>query len=300
MMIRGKTPRWAAAVVAGLIWICAPAEAAAQSCDRTCLEGLMTAYLEALGANDPSSLPLADNVRFTEDTVELSVGEGLWQTATRVRPYRIDIVDVAQSAVGTHTIVEEENQPAMYQVRLGIEGRRIAEIETMVVRGAEEGMLFDVSGLASPSPAMTYMPGDAERDSREEMIEIALHYPAGLRAGSFVEVDAPFASGAYRLENGVRMAGPGCTFGQGCEDIKAQRIPKLAQLTDRVAAVDEEMGIVWLRMDFGPGSVFGRGGDSGTPSSLNVWEMFKVYGGEIHAVEAFMEVMPWGTPSGWD
>lgn len=132
------------------------------------------------------------------------------------------------------------------------------------------------------------------------MIRIALHYPAGLRAGSFVQAGAAFAPGAYRLENGVRMAGPGCTFGQGCEDIKAQRIPTLSQLTDRVGAVDEEMGIVWLRMDFGPGSVFGRGGDSGTQSSLIVWEMFKVYGGEIHAVEAFMEVMPWGTPSGWD
>jgi hypothetical protein len=31
-----------------------------------------------------------------------------------------------------------------------------------------------------------------------------------------------------------------------------------------------------------------------------VWEAFKVYGGEIHAVEAFMRVMPATTPSGWD
>jgi hypothetical protein len=31
-----------------------------------------------------------------------------------------------------------------------------------------------------------------------------------------------------------------------------------------------------------------------------VWEAFKVYGGQIHAVEAFMRVMPATTPSGWD
>ncbi len=31
-----------------------------------------------------------------------------------------------------------------------------------------------------------------------------------------------------------------------------------------------------------------------------VWEAFKVYGGQIQAVEAFMKNMPLGTPSGWD
>jgi hypothetical protein len=31
-----------------------------------------------------------------------------------------------------------------------------------------------------------------------------------------------------------------------------------------------------------------------------VWEAFKVYGGEIHGVEAFMKVMPVAAPSGWD
>jgi|WetSurMetagenome_2_1015567.scaffolds.fasta_scaffold478691_1 hypothetical protein len=34
--------------------------------------------------------------------------------------------------------------------------------------------------------------------------------------------------------------------------------------------------------------------------SLIVWEFFKIYGGEIHAVEAFMLGMFRGTPSGWD
>jgi hypothetical protein len=38
----------------------------------------------------------------------------------------------------------------------------------------------------------------------------------------------------------------------------------------------------------------------GSNNSLIVWEAFKVYGGQIHAVEAFMEVMPAGSGSGWD
>jgi len=31
-----------------------------------------------------------------------------------------------------------------------------------------------------------------------------------------------------------------------------------------------------------------------------VWEAFKVYGGQIHAVEAFMRNTPVGSVSGWD
>ena len=34
--------------------------------------------------------------------------------------------------------------------------------------------------------------------------------------------------------------------------------------------------------------------------TLVVWEAFKIYGGKIHAVEAFMKNMPQGTLSGWD
>ena len=49
-------------------------------------------------------------------------------------------------------------------------------------------------------------------------------------------------------------------------------------------AVDERMGIVWLRMAWG---VREEGGDQ-----LTVWETFKVYDGQIHAVEAFMRILP--------
>lgn len=65
-------------------------------------------------------------------------------------------------------------------------------------------------------------------------------------------------------------------------------------MTYRVAAVDEDLGIVLLNMNFGPGSTRTPG------DSLMVWEAFKVYRGQIHAVEAFMKNMPADTTSGWD
>jgi hypothetical protein len=90
------------------------------------------------------------------------------------------------------------------------------------------------------------------------------------------------------------MAGPGCSFLEGCTNIREQCIPTLAGIQARVAAVDEEAGIVWLRMNFGPGSLMRGAGE------LSVWEMFKIYDGRIQAVEAFMETVPADTPFGWE
>jgi hypothetical protein len=61
-----------------------------------------------------------------------------------------------------------------------------------------------------------------------------------------------------------------------------------------VLAVDEELGVTLLRINFGRADRYGVG------NALMVWEAFKVYGGQIHAVEAFMKIMPADAGSGWD
>jgi hypothetical protein len=265
------------------------------ACDRDCLRGITTQYLNALVAHNPNAVPVASNVRFTEDTVESKLGESpLWKNATKLRPFRFDILDVRQGVAATQAIVEESGSPVMLMLRLKVVDRKITEVETQVTRSKEEGSIFDVEALKTPSKAMLMTPEASERNTREEAVKIAEHYPAGLKTGSFVTVDAPFAADAYRFENGRLMAGPGCTFMPGCVEIKSQKIPTLSEIKYRVAAVDEDLGIVLLRMDFGKGS-------SRVPGdTLMVWEAFKVYGGQIHAVEAFMKNMPTGTPSGWD
>jgi len=269
--------------------------AEAATCDRECLAGFVTGYLNAMLAHSPSSLPLAGNVRFTEDTVEMRMGDSpLWRNASRLRPYRLDILDAREGVAASQDIVEEAGKPVMLMLRLKIAGGKIAEVETQVTRNKTEGSLFNPDALKSPGGAMLQFLGDSERNTRADMIRIAESYPAGLKAGSFVAANVPFAPGAYRLENGNLMAGPGCTWRPGCEDIKGQHIPTLAGITTRVAAVDEYLGIVLLRMDFGAGSTRVPG------DALMVWEAFKIYGGQIHAVEAFMKNMPLGTPSGWD
>lgn len=283
-----------ALMLAAALLVAAPARSDATGCDRACLRGIITQYLAALVVHDPSRLPVAKNVRFTEDSVEKHLGEGLWQTADALRPFRQDVLDVRQAIAGTHAIVEEHGAPVMLVLRLKIVSGTITEVETMVVRNRAEGLIFEPDALKAASPAMNIVPIPAQRTKREAAIRIAERYPMGLRDGSFVRADVPFADGAYRLEGGRLMAGPGCAFLPGCDNIRTQRIPTLPAITWQVAAVDEDLGIVWLWENFGKGSV-------PTPNmALVAWEMFKVYGGQIHAVEAFMKQMPDGTARGWN
>ena len=91
-----------------LVWSLAGNAAA---CDRECLRGHITQYLHALIAHDHSSLPLAEDVRFTENSVEEELGAGLWRTATKLRGYRQDFIDEREGVVGSHVVLEESGAP---------------------------------------------------------------------------------------------------------------------------------------------------------------------------------------------
>ena len=67
-------------------------------------------------------------------------------------------------------------------------------------------------------------------------------------------------------------------------------IPTLFGITHRVIAVDEQLGVVAMRMNFGPGSLFEGKGE------LDIWHSFKIYDGQIQAAEAHCrQVPPLGT-----
>src|SRR6185295_8661408 len=187
-------------------------EASAADCDRACLKNMMTTYLNALVARDPSKAPLAPNVRFTEDSKDLKIGEGFWKTATRLGDYRQDFIDVKEQVVASHVIVEESGRPAKYTARLKVSDGKITEIETLVVSGGDR-----TAGGANlvTRPDMGVEPPAGQKNKREELIRIADFYPKGLTIGGFDKVDAPFAKDAFRIENGMVMAGPGCGGGRG-------------------------------------------------------------------------------------
>src|SRR5262245_29908157 len=87
------------------------------ACDRECLRGFVTQYLNAMVAHNPGMLSTAANVKFTEDTQTLKLGEGLWKGVSGIRPYRQDFIDVRQGTTVSHIIAEENGMPVMLVLR---------------------------------------------------------------------------------------------------------------------------------------------------------------------------------------
>jgi hypothetical protein len=272
------------------VWgVTANAVQSATTCDRECLRGKVTQLLYAFLKHDVSGLPVAGTLRVTEDAVEKPLAKvGLVNTVTRLRGFRQDIIDERAGVAGADVVVEETGAPVLLVVRLKVVAGKLTEVELVATRSRAEGLIFNIDGLSAPSEVMNYAPRPEQLSTRDEAVKAALHYPAGLNAAkTFADVNAPFAADAYRYENGQVMAGPDCKFAPGCQNISTQSLAifnRLGDVQTRVVAVDERMGIVWLRMAWG---VRERGGDQ-----LTVWEAFKVYDGKIHAVEAFMRILP--------
>jgi hypothetical protein len=282
--------------IVGLLLVCfawgaatSAAQPTAATCDRECLRGKLTQLLYALVKHDVRGLPVADTLRVTEDAVEKPLGKvGLVNTVTRLRGFRQDIIDERAGVAAALVVAEETGAPVLLVARLKVVADTLTEIELVATRSRAEGLIFNIDGLSAPSAVMNYAPRPEQLATRDEAIKAALHYPEGLNAAkTFAAVNAPFAPNAYRYENGQVMAGPDCKFAPGCQNISTQSLAIFERLGDvqtRVIAVDERMGIVLLRMAWG---VRERGGDQ-----LTVWEAFKVYDGQIHAVEAFMRILP--------
>jgi hypothetical protein len=283
-LILWSSATWAAAQPAG-------APAAVAACDRECLRGKVAEVLYALAEHDVSKLAVAPNLRVTEDAVEKPLDKvGLVRSVTKLRGYRQDIIDERAGQAVAGAMVEESGAPVILVVRVKVDGQqKISELELVATRGRADGMLFNVDAYSgAPAKAMNIAPRPDQLASREQAIEIAMHYPRGLsNAKTLNAVGTPLAKDAYRLENGNLMAGPGCTFVPGCADMGGQSLKifeRLGRVTVRDIVVDERMGIVIMRLSWnasGPGS-----------DKLTAWEMFKVYDGQIHMVQAYMRVFP--------
>lgn len=267
------------------------APALAEDCDRACLTDMITQYVDALVAQDPSTLPLADNFRYTEDSKALELGEGIWQTATGKDPFRQDYLDTEKQIAATHVVIREGENQALYSVLLHLEDKKINGIETLVQRITPESR-FQPTELGAPIRGLNDKIPAGKKQSRESMIKTALTYTEGLRVGSFTDGGTLFASETYRVENGVVTAGGGC--GRGDCGMYAQYITLHPSILASVAAVDEENGIVLLWMNFGhAGNSYGEG------NSLVTFEAFKVWGDEIHSINAFFRGLPISTSRFW-
>ena len=281
---------WSSTALAATHPARAPA-APAPACDRECLRGKISEVLYALADHDVGKLAVSPTLRVTEDGVEKPLDKvGLARSLTKLRGYRQDIIDERAGQAVAGAMVEESGAPVLLVVRVKVDGeQKLSELELVATRSRADGLIFNVDAYSgAPAKAMVFAPRPEQLAPRDKAIEIAMYYPRGLsNAKTFNAIGTPFAKEAYRLENGNLMAGPGCTFAKGCDSIGEQSLQifeRLGRVTVRDILVDERMGIVIMRLSWnerGPGS-----------DKLTAWEMFKVYDGQIHMVQAYIRLFP--------
>ncbi len=295
-----------------------PAHAADSKCDRACLEGFVNQYLAALVARDPSRVPFAADVKFTENTARLKPGEGFWQTANGQGSFKLYFAEPEAGQAGFIGVMKEWDNPVIFCLRLKVSGGKIAEVEDFVVRDAGAGKALDAKTpraiFSQPVPA-------AERETREELVKTANMYFSGLQNNDGKGV-YPFADDCDRIENGMQTTNnaeagkaqppsPGNRIlGLGCEaQFKTGFFKIVTQIRDRrFVIVDRERGLAFAFAFFDhagtvksirltDGSVFPS--TLRHPLTFEIGELFKIEKGKIRAIQAVLTQEPYGIKSGW-
>ena len=288
----------------------------ADTLTREALYAQAEAYLDALEARDPSRLGWAEHVGFTENNVQLMIGDGLWNTiSARRRGYDLKAADTATGQVAWFGIVEEHGHPAVMALRLRIAGGKIAEVETIVCRLMEFGPFPVIDDDRLPRPLMLADVPEAERRPRARLISIADGYFDTLQLNDG-QLFTEFTEGCDRIENGLQttnntsmpdypIAAMDCAeqFRQG------QYIYDDRLRDRRFPLVDEEKGLVLAAgfIDHSGKVVDVTWTDGVTkaksvfhfPHSFALLELFKIDGGKIAAVEAVFVTVPYNMPSPW-
>jgi hypothetical protein len=187
-----------------------PAADVPVTCDRACYERLVDRYLDALVAHDPSRLPLARTVRYTELGQPMAVGDGFWNTASGVGAYKHYFVDLASGQVGFFGTMKEGPGGALLlmALRLRVEVGKITEIETSYYRKNGAGPTWNDPGVdildaqMAPKAEWSRSVPPAQRLTRAQLIDAADSYFRGLQRNDG-KGDYRFAPTCHRIENGI-------------------------------------------------------------------------------------------------
>ncbi len=293
-----------------------PGRPVAPACDRACLESFADRYLAALAVRDPSRLPWAPKVRFSENNVMLRVGDGLWGTASGAATQVLKFADVERGRVGAIGLVTQRGRPAYFGLMLTIVDGRISDVESLVNQpdpsrppspgGGDPKTFFHYPEMGRDLPA-------AQRTARRRMVDIANGYFSTLQLNDGV-LFTTFSADCRRQENGFESAGnPRFERPEGklsCgEQFKTGNFIFDTAVRDRdYMLVDEERGLVLARafIDHSGAETHGRLADGrvveswiSKPGSLSMLELVHITAGQIDRVEVVHIDVPYRMPSVW-
>ena len=275
--------------------------------ERARLIAFADRFTEALAAREPQQLPVAPDVRVTENCQAIALGTGIWRTCRGVRPGGHHFVDVERGQVAWWGVVEEIRGTGLLGVRLAVEGRLITEVEIVVGRGGE---YFVPDAVLAESPEMHAILAVEDRVSRGELAAVAHSYFDAINRVSGEGL--PVSPDTVRLVNGfadsaVEESGLGDKQTYLALDVAEQitqgHYSYIERIRDeRFTVIDEERGLCHCAVMFDhPGDVTRPDGTQpfGAPNTMIFFEVFKVTRAGIRQVWAIGASLPYGAKDGW-
>jgi hypothetical protein len=290
-----------------------PSAVLASDCNRDCLIGFARQYMDALTHHDPRRLPLATDVRLTENDVEMPFGrEGLWRSISGAAASGLELADPLTGNAAWLGVVEEHGAPAYFALRIRVMHHRIAEVETIVVRKGTLPTAFGDPTQLVHDPAFAEPLSPAQQRARERLVAVANGYFSTVELNDGA-VLTQFDPDCQRIENGISTTRG--TFGaadiaQGCEaqfKLGLYRINKRVR-ERRFPLVDTERGVVLATGFFDHANTFdtytttdGKSHRTALkwPNSISLMEAFKIRDGAIYRVEAVFAYVPYFMHSPW-
>jgi len=270
------------------------AEKSAAGCDRACLQGSVDSYFDALARHDPSMLPAAASVRFTENGKELKLGEGFWKTAG-ASSYRLYVLDPNSGDAAAQAVVAENGALDTFFVRLKLKNKKITEAETLVCRKGQAVFFAPEKMTAAPAIYTELLP-ESEKTARAQLIKQASAYFTAVQSeGTRDYQAAPLAPDMNRFENGEQttnvpvMGNPAMS---GAEQLDKGVFKGLIIDHRRFPVVDTERGDV-------VGLILMHSNRNGQMSGILISEIFKIAGNKIEQVQAVMVNVPNDSDTGW-
>jgi hypothetical protein len=91
-----------------------------KECNRACLVNIVDGYMNAIFKHDPKAAPpLAKDIRMTENTAQIDVGEGvLWRSRVEPTSFKIYVADPVAGQVAIQTRLKIQGRDALVAVRL--------------------------------------------------------------------------------------------------------------------------------------------------------------------------------------
>ena len=289
----------------GLMVLLFAASAHAQiGCDRSCLEGHMSTYLDALVANNPNTVPLAANAKISDNNRLVGLREAFWAEAREIA-YRWDIANPRLGDVATEAVVRNaDGSYTMIMVRLKVADNAITEVEVVRANQGDADRLWGPERLVDYplSLNLTNSIRIADRDSYYRLIAAAESYWRAFQTNGTDEYHrADLMYDALRFENGLQTTGqfPDGSFRSAPDGFDTGRFIGRNLWDRRYPVVDEERGIVLSMVRFG----LKDGMESQSVATSNdrlVAEFFQVKNGMIQEVHAVLYNLPDAVPSVWE